>query len=295
MQKKGFMKKNISQLNWRSELENTEFDAINNDFILLERFPYLPSPDYPFKIDVTSVIIYIKGTSEGSINLRSFKAEAPCFIVILPDQILEHKYISEDFSGLVIVMSKKFSDNLLPNARDRLPLFLFIQNSPVIPLDEEELDAMVAYFRMLKRIVKSQNHPYRTEVVRHLTLAFFYGAAYRLHPQSEDKKKSHQEMLVEKFLSLVQANYKEQRGLDFYADKLFLTPKHLSKVIKDITGKSASDWIDDYVIPEAKALLKSTNMTVQQLADELGFFDQSIFGKYFKRVVGVSPREYKRR
>ena len=65
--------------------------------------------------------------------------------------------------------------------------------------------------------------------------------------------------------------------------------------MKETTGKSASDWIDDYVILEAKALLKSTNMTVQQVGDELNFFEQSFFGKYFKRIVGVSPREYKRK
>jgi len=289
------MKKVISSLNWLSELKNTEFDAIDNDIILFEKMPRQTNANYPFKIDVTTVIICLEGTAEGNINLKPYKAEAPCFLVILPDQILEHGYLSEDFSGLFIVMSKKFTDNLMSSAQDRLLLFLSVQDNPAVPLNEDELKAMVDYFRMLKRIVKLQDHPYRMEVVRHLTLAFFYGAAFQFHPQSKDKKKSHQEMLVENFLNLVQSNYREQRGLEFYANKLFLTPKHLSKVMKETTGKSASDWIDDYVILEAKALLKSTNMTVQQVGEELNFFEQSFFGKYFKRIVGVSPREYKRK
>ncbi|MDR2234208.1 MAG: helix-turn-helix domain-containing protein [Tannerella sp.] len=287
------MKQVISSLDWIGELGNTAFDAIDNDIILFEKMPRESRTDYPFKIDVTTVIICLKGKMEGVINLKSYKAESPCFTVILPDQILEHNYISEDFSGLFIVMSKKFTDSLMPSAQDRLPLFLSVQDNPAVPLNEDELTAMVAYFQMLQRIVKLQDHSSRLEVVRHLTLAFFYGAAYQFHPQSENKKKSHQELLVEKFLSLVQSHYKQQRGLDFYADKLFLTPKHLSKVMKESTGKSASDWIDDYVILEAKALLKSTNMTVQQISDELNFSEQSFFGKYFKRVVGLSPREYK--
>ena len=287
------MKKVISSLDWLGELGNTAFDAINNDIILFEKLPRESRTDYPFKIDVTTVIICLEGTAEGNINLKPYKAKAPCFLVILSDQILEHGYLSEDFSGLFIVMSKKFTDGLMPSAQDRLPLFLSVQDNPAVPLTEKELKAMVVYFQMLQQIVKLQDHPYRIDVVRYLTLAFFYGAALQFHPQSEDKKKSHQEILVEKFLSLVKANYKQQRGMEFYADKLFLTPKHLSKVMKETTGKSASDWIDDYVILEAKALLKSTNMTVQQVGDELNFPEQSFFGKYFKRVVGVSPREYK--
>ena len=99
---------------------------------------------------------------------------------------------------------------------------------------------------------------------------------------------------MEKFLSLVQINYKEQRGLEFYADKLCFTPKYLSKVIKENSGTSANDWIDNHVVLEAKALLKSTNMTIQQISDELNFPSQSFFGKYFKRHVGVSPKEYKK-
>ena len=239
-------------------MENTAFDAIDNDIILFEKMPRESKIDYPFKIDVTTVITCLDGKMEGAINLKSYKAEAPCFIVILPDQILEHNYISEDFSGLFIVMSKKFTGSLMSSAQDRLPLFLSVQDNPAVPLNENELKAMVAYFRMLKRIVKLQDHPYRMDVVRHLTMAFFYGAAFQFHPQSEDKKKSHQEILVEKFLSLVKADYKRQRGLEFYAGKLFLTPKHLSKVMKETTGKSANEWIDDYVTLEAKALLKST-------------------------------------
>ena len=287
------MKKTVASLNWLGELENVVYHAIGNDIILFEELPDRRSVNYPFKVDVTTVIICTNGISEGTINLKPYRAEAPYFLVILPDQILEHKYFSEDFSGLFIVMSKKFTDSLAADVQNRIPLFLSVQDNPVIPLTEEELEAMVSYFQMLKRIVKSQDHFYRMEVIRYLTLAFFYGAGFEFHPQSQDKKKSNQETLAEKFLSLVQAHHKQERGLDFYANELCLTPKYMSQVVKDTTGKSASDWIDDHVVLEAKALLKSTNMTIQQISDELNFADQSFFGKYFKRIVGVSPREYK--
>ncbi|MDR1673524.1 MAG: helix-turn-helix domain-containing protein, partial [Bacteroidales bacterium] len=77
--------------------------------------------------------------------------------------------------------------------------------------------------------------------------------------------------------------------------KLCLTSKHLSAVIKKTTGKSAFEWINDYVILEAKSLLRATNMTVQQISEELNFANQSFFGKFFKRAVGVSPKEYRQK
>ncbi|NLN95135.1 MAG: AraC family transcriptional regulator [Bacteroidales bacterium] len=68
----------------------------------------------------------------------------------------------------------------------------------------------------------------------------------------------------------------------------------MSQLIKQNTGKSVNEWIEDYVMLEAKALLKSTNMTIQQISDEMNFPSQSFFGKYFKRVKGISPREFKK-
>jgi AraC family transcriptional regulator, transcriptional activator of pobA len=287
------MEKVLSQFNWRTALENTKMDAIDNDFILLEKPVKTQVSSEPFKADVTTVVFCTNGSVEGAINLKPFIARAPCLIAVLPDQILEQKYMSDDFSGSIIVMSKQFTDNLLPNAQDRLTLNLSVRNNPCQPLNTETLNGMRNYFETMKRVIQFKENPHRIEVARYLMLAFFYGVGFSFHPQLEDKKQSHYELLVEKFMNLVQSHYKHERLLSFYADKLCLTPKHLSKVIKDTSGKSANDWIDDYVILEAKALLISTNMTVQQICDELNFECQSFFGKYFKRLTGMSPREYK--
>jgi AraC-like DNA-binding protein len=204
---------------------------------------------------------------------------------------LQYNNFSEDFSGLFIVMSKRFGDNL--NLREQFPLALSVRANPCIPLNDEELQAMQSYYAMMKQTVRIKDNPRRLEIAKHLTLAMFYGLGYEHHQLLDAEQKSKQGILADNFLKHVQAHYKEQRDIGFYADKLCLTPKHLSKVIKENSGKSAGEWIDDYVILEAKALLKSTNMTIQQISDELNFPSQSFFGKYFKRNTGVSPSEYK--
>jgi len=182
---------------------------------------------------------------------------------------------------------------LMPNAQERLPLSVSVADNPVIPLDEEGLAGTINYFEMIKKLIQVKDHPYRMEVAQHLTLAFLYGAGFYFHKFADKREKTHNEALIEKFLHLVQMHYKEQRGLEFYADKMCITSKHLSRVFRETGNKPANDLIDDRVSLEAKALLKSTNMTIQQISDELNFPSQSFFGKYFKRVTGMSPKEYK--
>jgi AraC-like DNA-binding protein len=98
---------------------------------------------------------------------------------------------------------------------------------------------------------------------------------------------------VERFIELVQENYRNERLIGFYADKLCITPKYLSKLVKDNTGRSAGEWIDSHVILEARAMLQSSDMTIQQIAASLNFPNQSFFGKYFKRATGLSPKQYR--
>jgi len=287
--------KNILPFNWLPEVENLKVDSIDNDIILLDK-PFIVSAfQYPFKVDVTAIIICIKGKTEGSINLKKYHTDGACFITVLPGQIMEYKFISDDFSGLFIIMSPKFTDSLISNVADRLPLFLSVLDNPIITLDENALEGMINYFDLMKKVIQVKDHPYRLETVRYLTLAFFYGAGVYLHNVSENRKMTRREIIVEKFLKLAQNNYKRERGLEFYAQKLCITTRYLSKVIKETSGKPANDWIDEYVTLEAKALLKSTEMTIDQVSEELNFPSQSFFGKYFKRVTGMSPKEYKRK
>ena len=285
--------RNTLPFNWHNELENSNVYSIGDDFILLDKPVITSTLQYPFKVDVTTNIISLKGTTEGKINLKPYVTNGACFITIVAGQIMEYQSVSEDFEGLFIIMSKKFTDSLMPNAHERLPVSLSVRDNPVIPLNEDALAKMMNYFEMMKNLIQQDDHPYRMEVARYLTLAFFYGVGYYLHKFADKRKKTNNEVFADKFLHLLQTHYKEHRELDFYAGKLSITTKHLSKVIKATIGKPASDLIDEHVALEAKALLKSTNMTIQQISDELNFPSQSFFGKYFKRVTGMSPSEYK--
>lgn len=297
------MENAISHLNWRGELKNVKADSIGQDFILLgnensrgKRYLWVKEHEFdvPFKMDVTTIILCTGGRMKGKVDLKSYSTEAPGLFIVLPDQILQYEYISNDFKGDFIIMSKQFTNNLLLNIHERFPLFRSIQDNSWIPLTATELKLMMDYYFMFKKTLKMENNSHCTEIIKHLVQAFFYSSGSHLHKITTSVEQSKQDLLMKRFLDLVKINFKSQRGIEFYAGKLCLTPKYLSKVVKQHSEKSASEWINDFVILEAKALLRSTNMTVQQISNELNFPSQSFFGKYFKRRVGVSPKEYRR-
>ena len=123
----------------------------------------------------------------------------------------------------------------------------------------------------------------------------FYGYFHLKHEVNEIKSaNSRQEEIFNQFTELLEKYHNKEREIAFYADKMFITPKYLSQVIKDYTNKTALAFIEEYVIAEAKSMLLSTTLSIQQISDELNFPSQSVFGKYFKRVTGKSPKEYRR-
>lgn len=128
-------------------------------------------------------------------------------------------------------------------------------------------------------------------------------AAYQIMAYGEDagnsrdalKPSSRKLNYVQTFLRLVRTHHKRERAIGFYADKMFISPKYLSLIIKEATGRSAAEWIDQYVLQEAKNLLRYSGKNVQQIAYELNFTNQSSFGKYFKHLTGVSPTQFQGR
>ena len=125
--------------------------------------------------------------------------------------------------------------------------------------------------------------------------AFYIITEINQREQPGGIKQGRCEVLFDEFMSLLQQYNKRERNVSFYAKQLNITPKYLSSVVKEVSGKTAARWIDESVILEAKALLKYSGMSIQEIAYHLNFSTQSFFGKYFKQHTGTSPSRYKRK
>ncbi|KAA6340798.1 Arabinose operon regulatory protein [termite gut metagenome] len=249
---------------------------------------------HPYKLNSTVSSLIIKGCVKGKINLNEYQMSAPCLITIHPDEILQLQECSDDYSAMHIVYSKEFINALSAYIKERLPFYLDIYNSPVFNLSDEELNSYMEYFIKAKEIVSNADNPFRLQTIIHLTMFFFYSKTYQFRKARGETAKTIQNPLVNNFLKLVRENYKIYHSLDFYADKLCISSKYLTTLVKRKTGTTATDWIEKHIILEAQALLKSTNMTIQQISDELNFSSQTFFGKFFKRIVGMSPKDYRK-
>lgn len=106
--------------------------------------------------------------------------------------------------------------------------------------------------------------------------------------------RTRKEEIMARFLLAVSEHFREQRQVSFYADMLCITPKHLSTVVKEVSGRTAGNWIENYVVMEAKVMLRTTDLPVQEIANRLNFLNQSFFGKYFKHLTGVSPSQFRK-
>lgn len=247
--------------------------------------------NHPIKTDFTICCICLKGEFEGKIDLTEHYIHAPGLAISTPGQILEPGRYSDDFYGILIYMTRRFTENF--NLLLGHSLSVNLKNRPYIPLNEKELQSILTYCDMVRNTIRAKDNPHRLQIITHLTIAYFYGIGYFLHKSARDKELTKNENITDRFLKKVREGYKTERRVEYYAEEMELSSNYLSHVVKDVTGKTAGQWIDDYVTLEAKALLKSTNMTIQQIANELNFPSQSFFGKFFKRVVGVAPKYYK--
>ena len=280
----------ISYLDWRTYFNPQTIYSVGEDLILLDN-QLMESPRYPFKTDMLTATICIKGRAEGSTNLQKIITQPNSFNVILPGQIITHDHQTPDFEARYIIMSSKFVDTLGLDNR----FSLFHSHNQVIStvLSDYELEAILTFYEMLKWNITHKND-YILETVRHMTLAFFYGFSHTFQQNiSTQKPTNRPQQLSDDFLSLVKKHFRQEHSLDFYANKLCVTPKHLTTTIKSTTDSTAKEWIDKHLLLEAKALLKSTNLNIQQIADTLHFTSQDVFSKYFKHHIGITPKEYR--
>jgi AraC-like DNA-binding protein len=284
--------------NWQRKIEAlTPPDMrLGNDIFLLDSdfIDAETATEYePFKIDMTIAMICLGGSATIRVNMKEYQLKEQMTTIILYNQIGELIKHSPDFNCKTIVMSRSFSNELFSNIGDIHPLYSKVADTAVMNI-ENGGNVFGRYYSLLADLVRSPRTEFKLEAAKHLTLAMFNGYSYQQHGISEDTSGSNRpKELYTKFLELLRANYKQHRNLTFYASALCITPKYLSQVVREVSGRSAMLCIEEYVITECKALLTSTTMTIQQIANAMNFPSQSVFGKYFKRVVGVSPKAYR--
>lgn len=244
----------------------------------------------PRKSQRATIVVCTSGSCRVKINLEVFEIKAPKLVTIMPGQIFEILSDVDTLEGYVVSLSKKFVDKVnLPGWHHQ---YMKMYNNPITDIDHNKLNSLLIFYAILHRAAANDKNPFRMQIIENLISVFYYGGVSSFDNSIESNLK-YNNHIVANFLELVQHHYREQRLIQFYAGKLCITPKYLSKLVKEHTGRAAADWIEQHVILEARAMLQSSDMSIQQIATSLNFPNQSFFGKYFKRATGVSPKQYR--
>ena len=171
-------------------------------------------------------------------------------------------------------------------------IFSYSRYIPVMQVSDSKFDDFQSYFRFLYK-ESNEKSTYQDEILRSILYALIleitgeYDAQYNLNTGAEIK--SHD--VSDKFFHLLAVYYKENRTVQFYADKLNITSKYLTTAIKKTTGRPVLEWLHEAVLIEAKMLLKTTDLTVQEISDRLNFSSPSAFVQFFKKHTGTTPKK----
>ena len=277
----------------------------NKDFLIvdLKYDKALNFMRYPFRFDGYLVVFCTGGSLRLDINLRSYSIRQNSMAIIVPGYILRVSEVDpaslDDLGFVVLALSHDFASNV---RFDFVRLFnesMRILDNPIFTLRGEDLKIAEDYHRLAQRIVASQATNKREALVP-LLASFCYsmGSAWEKQLDGADpmpcgKNATRLKLVFEHFLRLVSEYHDRERNVSFYADRMGFTPKYLSKLIKEVSGRSAPEWIDSFVILEAKNMLKYSDCTIKEIVFRLNFPNQSVFYKYFKAHTGMTPSEYR--
>ena len=258
-----------------------------------------PIYKYPLRMDGLFIGLREKGVSDFSINLKEFKVGPNDLIIGSPGDLMQSTINEGVYLSQTLMVSSNFLKEMYISLNSFMPFFANRKEKPVFQLTDNEVQELKEYFVLIMDAVKRETDYFRIDTTKRLLAAYLYklgSILYRHLPELQaeaNKPMKREEILFKQFINLVSENHRRERRVDFYAEQLFLSPKHFSTVIKKVSGKTAGQWIDEYVILEAKTLLKYSSMSIQEVAYYMNFPNPSFFGKYFKQHTGMSPSDYK--
>lgn len=233
----------------------------------------------PYRFAEGRILWVTEGTAVFELTLEEHHVKKQDIILLAPENIMELKSCSDDFSMIGVI----FKENIPVN------------KNIIFHAGNKDWRESLRLANILWDT--SRRTPFRQETVKHLISAIISDIQYINRAEQEShptKKKSRQEETFSKFKKMVNDNCCQHRNIPFYADKLSLTPHYLSTLISKVSGQSVMYWINRATLIHAKVLLKNKDMLVYEIAERLNFPSQSAFGLFFKRGTGMSPSEYQK-
>lgn len=260
---------------------------------------------HPCRFDGYLVFFCVSGRVRMTVNLTDFDVVEDSLFINFPGAIITVPELDdsqkESLHFIVMAMTREYMSGMKVNMPQLMSRGIALLRNPCLVLTGEEKAIAKKYLELASDILRS-NLLYKRECITSLLSSLFYLDGGVIESRMNDAKAKAElavadrsKVVFDRFISVVSEYHTQERGMAFYADKLCLTPKYLSKLVKAASGRSAPDWIDAYVMLEAKNMLKYSDMPIKEIVSRLNFPNPSTFHKFFKANTGITPLQYRKK
>jgi len=234
--------------------------------------------------------IVTSGSLTAYINNQHYELNANSGYIVMPDFLLVKQDPSDDYVEMYIMtFSRKFAKEM--KMTFKLAQIAQVYARPVWTIPEHKTQRVIHYFELLREVVDDKNR----EAALHLVYSFFeYLAGGTQFDKQVNPSLTREEKITGRFLALVDEHCEQQHSLDWYASEMCLSTRYVANTVKQTLGINASTCIENALMQRSKTLLYTTNKSIQEIAELLGFQNQSHFGTFFKRHEGMSPAAFRK-
>lgn len=240
--------------------------------------------------------LVLRGSSTLLYSGREITIERDHLFIYMPGFPISIKAVSEDYAGLCLIADEFFTLETpsIRNAVRSALLPIFEMRQPVLGLSREESARLGSLIRMAGNYLLSEN-PMREEMLKNLYALFLMDLSSILSKRTRRGGigKRTEDLFMD-FMNLLPQHYVREHGIEFYADALGVTPTYLSRVVRQVSGRTVVEYINRLLLMESIWLLESTSLGINEIADRVGYADSTTFGRFFYRMKGVTPREYRK-
>lgn len=282
------LSKRVNNMNLDEEIIVFRFEAPADEAVE-------PSDMFPTRFDGLLLFMLDEGTAEVAINMEQYALTPSTLLTLGQHHYVRSFRLNPGARARGVACSRAILDMVLPKPSDIVPVILEQSSRPFTHLSPTDATAIRAFHDFIAaKLAQPRSYFLKQKIICILKATLYELMDARItQVGGASRQLSREKEIMARFLAIVADNFKTVRRISFYADQLCISVKHLSAVVKKTSGRTPGEWIEQYVIMEAKVLLRTTDLSIQQISTALNFSHQGFFGKYFRYRTGMSPSAFR--
>ena len=282
--------------------EKGEVTYADEGILIVDDIRNLPREETMQNRDMTIFVLCKEGHMQVNINGKTYDTTPRHLLVCSRLHVLTEAMISTDFRCSIIAITNDRLQDIVPEPSQTVSHWLLFTNYPLIPLSEEDRILLESYRSFIEKRLTQAEHNHNHRVIQLLINAAIHeiiGICLKLKEENKIQENPINNKasgtITQRFLVLLSENSLKERRVQYYADRLCISAKYFSVVVRNETGKTPSEWIREQLTERIRHLLLETNLSVKEICNMLDFPNPSFFGKFVKQQLGCSPLEFRKR